>query len=133
MMNFKKYLFSLILLVMVFGANSCRESRSINHGFCHHVFFWLENPDSPADREAFEKGIADVLNIPEIKSYHFGIPAAGTAGRDVVDGSYTYSYLIFFDNADAQDVYQDHPLHHKFIEDCNHLWERVVVYDSVLK
>ncbi|MEC7471585.1 MAG: Dabb family protein, partial [Pseudomonadota bacterium] len=28
-------------------------------------------------------------------------------------------------------AYQTHPLHVKFVEQCSHLWSKVVVYDSV--
>jgi hypothetical protein len=128
-----KSIFTLIILLIVLSLNSCQENRSIDLNFSHQVYFWLNNPNDPADREAFENGIARLLEIPEIKAYHFGVPAPGTMGRDVVDGSYTYSYLIFFENAEAQDIYQDHSLHHEFIDDCSHLWNRVIVYDSVLK
>ncbi|MGF1584780.1 MAG: Dabb family protein [Bacteroidales bacterium] len=132
-MNPAKTLLTLFIVAIMFSLTSCQENRSIDLNFCHHVYFWLNNPDNPADRETFENGIAELLEIPEIKSYHFGIPAPGTVDREVVDGSYTYSYLIFFDSPEAQDIYQDHPLHHKFIDNCSHLWDRVVVYDSVLK
>lgn len=36
-----------------------------------------------------------------------------------------------FDNQAGQDTYQLHPLHVKFVEENSHLWEKVVVYDSV--
>jgi hypothetical protein len=29
----------------------------------------------------------------------------------------------------GQRAYQEHPIHQKFVADCSHLWERVVVYD----
>jgi hypothetical protein len=124
--------YSLCLLLSLWILNSCQEKRSIDHPFCHHVYFWLNNPDDPADRTAFENGISELLKIPEIKSYHIGIPAQ-TGHREVVDGSYTYSYMVFFENEQGHDVYQQHPIHVKFVEDCQHLWNRVVVYDSVLK
>lgn len=120
--------FCLSLIVLAFY--SCRENRNIEHDFCHHVYFWLNNPDDADDREAFEKGVAELLRISEIKSYHLGVPAA-TGYRDVVDGTYTYSYLVFFDDENGHDIYQDHPIHKRFVEDCRHLWSKVVVYDSV--
>ena len=125
--------FGLLLFSAAMLLNSCRENREIKYDFCHHVYFWLINPDDPADREAFEDGIAELLNIPEIKLFHLGVPAAGTADRGVVDGSYTYSYMVFFDDLNGHDIYQDHPIHLKFVEECRHLWNRVVVYDSVVE
>ncbi|HEU0111987.1 MAG TPA: Dabb family protein, partial [Flavisolibacter sp.] len=32
---------------------------------------------------------------------------------------------------EGQKTYQDHPIHKKFVEDCSHLWEKVVVYDML--
>jgi hypothetical protein len=36
---------------------------------------------------------------------------------------------MFFDNLEDQEAYQNDPIHKEFIEDCSHLWEKVVVYD----
>ena len=116
---------------MAIVLNSCQEKREIQYDFCHHVYFWLNNPDNPAEREEFEKGLAELLEIQEIKMYHIGIPESGTAGRGVVDGSYTYSYMVFFDDLDGHDIYQDHPVHLDFVENYSHFWSKVVVYDSV--
>jgi hypothetical protein len=49
----------------------------------------------------------------------------------VVDSSYSASELIFFDDVAGQDIYQVHPVHKKFVEQCSHLWEKVIVYDSL--
>ncbi len=39
--------------------------------------------------------------------------------------------MAFFKNKEDQDIYQTHPIHLKFIEDCQHLWQKVVVYDAM--
>jgi hypothetical protein len=49
----------------------------------------------------------------------------------VVDSSYSASELMFFDDVAGQNVYQDHPIHKKFVENCSHLWEKVIVYDAM--
>jgi hypothetical protein len=123
-----------LMLITVFTSciTAVEKDKTIEFSFSHHVFFWLNNPDSPEERAEFEKGIADLLEIPEIKYVHFGTPA-DVAERGVVDGSYTYSYLIFFDDKAGHDIYQDHEIHQKFIDDYQHLWSKVVVYDSVAK
>lgn len=126
----------LLLMAIIALFSACQQTttqtgkREIEPPFCHHVYFWLHNPDNPADRAEFEKGIEALLEIPEILAYHVGVPAS-TEVRGVVEASYTYSYAVFFANSEGHDIYQDHPLHHKFIEDCQHLWSKVVVYDSV--
>ena len=56
---------------------------------------------------------------------------ASTEKRDVVDNSYSASELIFFDDVAGQDAYQVHPIHEKFVEQCSHLWQKVIVYDSI--
>jgi hypothetical protein len=94
----------------------------------HHVFFWLKNPDSTADRDKLVEGLKTLKQIQTIKKLHIGVPAS-TEKRDVVDNSYQVSELMFFDDVEGQNVYQVHPIHKKFIEDCSHLWSKVVVYD----
>lgn len=82
----------------------------------HHVFFWLKNPDSVADREKLIAGIKSLAAIDTVRSIHVGVPAS-TEKRDVVDNSYHVSELLGFDDVAGQDVYQVHPLHKKFVEE----------------
>ena len=96
----------------------------------HHVFFWLKNPDSKDDLAKLLAGLRTLEKIETIRKLHIGVPAS-TEKRDVVDSSYAASELMFFDDTAGQKIYQDHPIHQKFIKDCGHLWERVVVYDSM--
>lgn len=96
----------------------------------HHVFFWLKNPDSKADLNKLIEGLQTLRKIETIRQIHIGVPAS-TEKRPVVDSSYHASELMFFDDLAGQKVYQDHPIHQKFIADCSHLWDKVVVYDSL--
>ena len=52
------------------------------------------------------------------------------ASRDVVDGSFTYSLIVTFESAEAQQKYQEEPPHKRFVEESEALWEKVIVYDS---
>lgn len=122
----------VLALTLFISCQNDQTDKTCEQGFAHHVFFWLNNPNDPGDRAEFEKGIDELLKVPQIKSYHVGLPAA-TTNRDVVEGSYTYSYLVFFEDEEAHDSYQQHPIHKKFIEDYQHLWEKVVVYDAVME
>jgi hypothetical protein len=97
-------------------------------GIIHHVFFWLKNPDSGEDKAKLIAGLKSLRKIKVIRKLHIGVPAS-TEKRDVVDNSYHVSELMFFDNVADQKTYQDHPVHLKFVADCSHLWEKVVVYD----
>lgn len=96
----------------------------------HHVYFWLKNPESTADVAQLISGVKTLTSIETIKSSHIATPAA-TEDRNVIDNSYSVSWLAFFDNEADEQIYQVHPTHLKFIEDHEHLWSKVVVYDSV--
>jgi len=94
----------------------------------HHVFFWLKNDDSAQDREALITGLNSLRAIAQIRALHIGVPAA-TEQRDVVEGGFSVSELMQFDSLADQKAYQDHPIHLRFVEECGHLWSKVVVYD----
>ena len=94
----------------------------------HHVFFWLKNKGSVADREKLIDGLKTLAAISEVKKLLVGIPAS-TEQRGVVDNSYDVSELMYFEDVKAQDAYQVHPVHKAFVEKCSQLWEKVVVYD----
>lgn len=96
----------------------------------HHVFFWLKNPNSKEDRDKLIAGLKTLEKIETVKSLRIGLPAS-TEKRDVVDNSFSVSELMFFDDVEGQNAYQVHPIHKKFVEDCSHLWEKVVVYDAI--
>lgn len=95
----------------------------------HHVFFWLKNSGSAADRAKLIEGLKTLSKIETVKQLLIGVPAS-TEKRDVVDNSYDVSELMFFDDTAGQKVYQDHPIHKKFVADYGHLWTKVIVYDS---
>lgn len=96
----------------------------------HHVFFWLTNPGSKADRDQLIAGLNTLRAVNVVQQLHIGVPAS-TEKREVVDNSYDVSELMFFASVEDQKRYQDHPLHLKFVEDCAHLWRKVVVYDAI--
>jgi hypothetical protein len=94
----------------------------------HHVFFWLKNKGSVADRDKLIEGLKTLAAISEVKKLLVGTPAS-TEQRGVVDNSYDVSELMYFEDVKAQDAYQVHPIHKAFVEKCSQLWEKVVVYD----
>jgi len=95
----------------------------------HHVFFWLKNPDSKEDLAKLLAGLRTLAGIDTVRGIHIGVPA-DTEQRGVVDGSYSASEILFFDDVAGQNAYQVHPIHKQFVADCEHLWRRVVVYDA---
>lgn len=97
--------------------------------FIHQVYFWLSNPGKEEDHIALVEGLQKLTVIPHILHFHIGIPAA--TRREVIDSSYAVSWLAIFKTADDQNIYQEHPLHLEFVAACSHLWNKVVVYDSI--
>ncbi|KAB7729954.1 Dabb family protein [Rudanella paleaurantiibacter] len=97
--------------------------------FVHHVYFWLANPDSEADRKQLLAALETLKTVPVIRQAYIGTPAS--TNRDVIDRSYQVSWLLFFDSLADEEVYQKHPIHLEFVKKHSHLWKKVVVYDSV--
>ena len=96
----------------------------------HHVFFWLKNPDSKADRDQLIEGIKGLKEIETVHKMHVGVQAS-TEKRDVVDVTWNVSELIYFEDVAAQAIYQDHPIHVAFVKKYSSLWQKVVVYDVI--
>ncbi|WP_128548300.1 Dabb family protein [Larkinella soli] len=105
------------------------QAVPVSNMFVHHVYFWMKNPDSKEDRARLLKGLQTLPTIEVIKTAHIGVPA--DTNRPVIDTTYQFSLLLVFNNRKDQDIYQTHPTHLKFVEDCSGLWTKVTVYDSV--
>lgn len=121
----------IFLFVMSLSEVQAQEKKSeFDHHFTHVVYFWLKNPDSPDDKKAFLSSLKNFMSKSVYAKTRFIGEPAGTS-RDVVDGSFTYSLILSFPSKEVQDKYQEEPAHLKFVEESQHLWKRVVVYDSV--
>lgn len=96
--------------------------------FVHHVFFWLKETLSKEEVQKFETAVKTLPGIDAVKMGDIGKPA-GT-NREIIDTSYTYSLLLVFDSLQKHDEYQVHPVHEKFVADCNQHWSKVLIYDS---
>ncbi len=99
------------------------------NGFIHHVFFWLKNPESKEALEELIEGLKKLSKAPTIKDFHIGKPA--NTIREVIDTSYSASWLLLFESAEDQEAYQTNPIHLKFVDDCSPLWKKVLIYDTV--
>jgi len=95
----------------------------------HHVLFWLKPDTSDAEKQAFREGLQSLEDIGSVKSFHIGTPSA--IDRAVVDRSYTFSLLIFFEDLAAHDAYQVDPVHKAFLTRFSPTFERVVIYDAI--
>jgi Stress responsive A/B Barrel Domain. len=96
----------------------------------HHVFFWLKKRDSKEDLKKLIEGLKTLEKIESVRKLHIGVPAS-TEQRSVVDSSFSVSELMFFDDVAGQNIYQEHPIHKRFVEQCSDLWEKVIVYDTI--
>jgi len=122
-------LFATLLFPIQSYADSA-ESSEFDPSFTHVVYFWLKNPESADDRSKFEAAIKQFMQDSKYAKTRF-VGVAPKATRDVVDDSFTYSLILSFESAEAQERYQAEAAHKVFVETCKDLWEKVVVYDSV--
>ncbi len=123
----------ILLLIGFVTATSFAQTKdtmkTFDSTFAHTVYFWFKNPDNSADKTKFETSLKTFLkNSKYAKTNFIGTPPKSS--RDVVDGSFTYSLIVTFESAEAQEGYQKEEAHLIFIEECKHLWEKVIVYDS---
>ena len=84
--------------------------------FVHVVNFWLKKDLSDAERQQFVDGVKELSNIESLVTFNVGTPAA--TDRPVIDRSYDYCELTIFKDVEGHDIYQVHPLHLKFIDEC---------------
>jgi hypothetical protein len=132
--NRRKFLAKAALTLAATGASAAlipamAASAPVKNMFVHHVYFWLKNKDSKEDKAKLLEGLQTLSQVKTIKMFHIGQPA--DTARDVIDRSYAVSWLLMFENKTAQDSYQVDPIHLDFIKNYSHLWQKVVVYDSV--
>lgn len=131
--NRRKFLSKAALAVTASGASAMLPAMAANapakNMFVHHVYFWLKNPDSKEDKAKLLEGLQGLSKVKTIKMFHVGQPA--DTNRDVIDRSYALSWLLIFENKAAQDSYQTDPIHLDFVKNYSHLWQKVIVYDSV--
>lgn len=113
----------------IFAANNFMQQAELKNIFIHHVYFWLKNPGNATDRDKLVEGLTKLSKVKTIRQFHIGKPA--DTNREVIDTSYAVSWFVLFDNAKDQASYQTDPIHLKFVEDYSHLWQKVIVYDSV--
>ncbi|MEO6549566.1 MAG: Dabb family protein [Ferruginibacter sp.] len=97
--------------------------------FIHHVYFWLTNTGNENDMDQLVEGLKKLSVATTIKQFHIGKPA--NTSREVIDSSYAVSWMLIFENDTDQATYQTDPLHLKFIDECSHLWSKVLVYDAI--
>lgn len=127
--NRRKFIKNAGLAALATAVPIASEAAKTKEVFVHHVYFYLKNPKNAADTAKLIEGLTTLSKIKEIQFVHIGTPAS--TNRSVIEKGYDVSWLLFFKNLMEEEIYQTHPVHLKFIEDYSHLWEKVIVYDSV--
>jgi hypothetical protein len=117
-------------------ADEIRSSASDAGGkskpLAHIVFFTLAESND-ANRAKLIEACKKYLDKHEGVVY-FGVGVnAPEYDREVNDRDYDVALHLVFATAKDQDVYQTHPRHVKFVEECKGLWKKVRVFDSTLK
>lgn len=133
-----KQIHFILIIGMFFFIAACQagaeqsaenQSESAIGQLQHNVYFYLNEDVTNEEREQFEEGLKELLSIEAIHKYEIGIPGA-TEAREVTDHSFGYTIFSWFLTLDDYDIYADHPIHLEFIDEFNHLWADVKVYDS---
>jgi len=134
----------LTLSVLICFTLSCKEStqttktnlssvktnnQSQKVGFVHAVYFYLVEDITDEDRKKFEQALETLSKVESIIDIQWG-PPAGTP-RKVVDNTYDYAFIPMFKDAAGHDAYQIHPIHRKFVDEFEHLFKEVKIYDNL--
>src|ERR1700684_1467145 len=97
--------------------------------FIHHVYFWLSEPGNEEHLQRLVGALQKLSHAATIRQFHIGLPAA--TRRNVIDHSYSVSWMLLFDDEAGEEAYQIDPLHLEFVAANSMLWKKVVVYDSI--
>jgi hypothetical protein len=112
--------------------SSAAGASSKSEPLAHIVFFTLAESNE-ANRAKLIEACKKYLDKHDGVVY-FGVGVnAPEYDREVNDRDYDVAVHLVFETANDQDVYQTHPRHVKFVEECKGLWKKVRVFDSTLK
>ncbi|NJB85673.1 hypothetical protein GGR26_001418 [Lewinella marina] len=106
-------------------------SETTQPGMAHTVYFWLHDGLSEDELKSFEAGVRSLEASPTVRRLFLGKPAA-TPSRGVVNNSFDYSLVLWFDDVAGHDAYQISPVHLKFVEEHEAKFKEVRVHDNVV-
>ena len=78
---------------------------------------------------AFEADANALAKIETVSTLHIGRPAS-TLQRAVSQSDFDYKLTVIFDDIAGHDIYQDHAIHHEFIDRQKAFFATVRVFDS---
>jgi hypothetical protein len=98
-----------------------------------HIVFFTLTESNDANRAKLVAACKKYLDKHKGVVY-FGVGVnAPEYDREVNDRDYDVALHLVFETAKDHNVYQTHPRHEAFIEECKGLWKKVRVFDSTLK
>ncbi len=106
-------------------SGSLMAQSTTNQQLYHQVFFWLKEG---VDEEGFIKGVRSLAKCNTVADLKVGKPAP-TADRPIIESSYSVAILVIFDSLQDHDDYQEDPVHLQFIDDYQHQWSDVKIFD----
>jgi hypothetical protein len=96
--------------------------------FSHIVIFWTDPAKPHAADEVVAGANKFLKNIPGVLAFHVGkmVPSH----RPAVEQTYQVALNIAFADKHAEHLYQSHPQHLAFVEQCTQRFvKKVVIYD----
>ncbi|MFY0593833.1 Dabb family protein [Roseivirga sp.] len=106
---------------------SAKSVERLENPFVHTAYFWFKDSATEEQIADFKKGADRLAEIETVKFFHAGAPAPTT--REVIENTYDYAVVFHFKDLEAQEFYQQAPIHLQMIEDHSDIWERVMVTD----
>jgi hypothetical protein len=121
----------LVLMLSAVGLLAFTNAAKPKPRFIHSVYFWMNEEASPETIKQFEEGLIGLAKVKTVRKLEIGKPA-GTP-RDVVDNTYQYALILYFDDAAGQDAYQIDKIHTDFVARSSNAWKKVLIYDAILE
>ena len=100
---------------------------TLEDAFVHSAYFWFKEGTTAEEIDAFKASSERLREIETVRSFYAGPPA--DTDRPVIENSYDYAIVFLFKDLEAQEYYQQHPLHLELIEKHSEMWEKVMVTD----
>jgi hypothetical protein len=97
--------------------------------FVHSVYFWLKKDLTDEQLTSFHDKLLALTKIETVRESYVGTPAP--TNRPIIDRSYSVALVLAFDDKEKHDIYQDHPVHDDFRDNCEDFWVKVLIYDMV--
>lgn len=113
------------------NAMSLRSQKEPKTGsLCHHVFYWLEHPDSEQERDQLVAGLHKLCTAPQIRYYHIGISGPYFKKDDPL-ANWQVSLLMVFDKKEDINAYHKTSTHQEFVAANKHLWVKTIKFDAI--